>query len=391
MKVTLQARIREMQDGELRFVFHAVPTEKNGKPIAPKEPPNATAYYLRFTDGGKRTTKPVGQNFSEAVTALRNMQVSREFVKHGLDVPAGLTNGGRKTVADAHRDYIESYKILAGNKFRQSTLYNKDRAVTMFRKACPYITYVDQMTDNMQAVRDFLAWMQDTKNVPRRNYGDSNGTLRTRLIMVKNFFNVNGVKFPLAKKDYPVVAKKKPEVFSDAEINQLLSKATIDEADLIHFALSTGFRDDEIAHAEYDDVTAKGTINVQNKPQYDFFVKNGLPRPHDIKLPTYLLERLSDRRERNPEGTLIFPNGNGRPDTQLLERVRRAARRAGYTKVFGMHKFRKTFGTRIAEKRGIVNAQYLLGHADVNMTQKYLAFTGVEQHDAESLFENVTK
>jgi hypothetical protein len=44
-------------------------------------------------------------------------------VKHGLDVPAGLTDlNARKTVADAHREYIEGYKIHAGNKFRESTL-----------------------------------------------------------------------------------------------------------------------------------------------------------------------------------------------------------------------------------------------------------------------------
>jgi integrase len=116
-----------------------------------------------------------------------------------------------------------------------------------------------------------------------------------------------------------------------------------------------------------------------------------MARPHDIPLPSYLLERLRDRRERNPEGSMIFPNGKGGVDTTLLERVRNAARRAGYKKHFGMHKFRKTFGTRVAEKRGITNAQHLLGHADVKTTQDYLAFTGVAQHDAETLFENVTK
>jgi integrase/recombinase XerD len=260
----------------------------------------------------------------------------------------------------------------------------------MFRKACPHVVFVDQIAGNLQAVRDFLAWMQDERNVKRRAHGDSNGSLRTRLIHVKHFFNVNGVQFPLAKKDYPAVDKKPAQVFTDAEINLLLSKATLDEADLIHFALCTGFRDDKIAHAEYDDIR-KNAINTQNKPQYNFHVKNGKARPHDITLPSYLLERLRARRERNPEGTLIFPNGKGGVDTTLLERVRNAARRVGYKKHFGMHKFRKTFGTRVAEKRGITNAQHLLGHADVKTTQDYLAFTGVAQHDAETLFENVTK
>ncbi len=33
---------------------------------------------------------------------------------------------------------------------------------------------------------------------------------------------------------------------------------------------------------------------------------------------------------------------------------------------------RKTFGTRYAEKYGIVNAQHLLGHADIRTAQLYL-------------------
>src|SRR5260370_381303 len=71
-KVTLLARVREIRDGKLSFVFERVETHKKGKPIQPKEPENATAYYLRYTEGGKRITKPTGQNFTEAVTACRN-------------------------------------------------------------------------------------------------------------------------------------------------------------------------------------------------------------------------------------------------------------------------------------------------------------------------------
>ena len=52
-------------------MFERVETYKKGKPIQPKEPENTTAYYLRYTEGGKRTTKPTGQNFTEAVTAWR--------------------------------------------------------------------------------------------------------------------------------------------------------------------------------------------------------------------------------------------------------------------------------------------------------------------------------
>ena len=85
---------------------------------------------------------------------------------------------------------------------------------------------------------------------------------------------------------------------------------------------------------------------------------------------------------------MIFPNGKGGPDSALLTRVRAAAERGGYKKYFGLHKFRKTFGTMYGEKFGIVNAQHLLGHADIRTTQKYLAKTKIPAA-VEELFSGV--
>ncbi len=180
------------------------------------------------------------------------------------------------------------------------------------------------------------------------------------------------------------------EAFTTEEINQLISKATIDEMDLILFLLYTGFRDNEAAHTFYSDVDfQRGTINISNKPELGFTIKNRKQRKSDITLPADFLKRLRERRERNPEGDLIFPNSKGNPDESLLTRVRNAAKRAGYKKHFGLHKFRKTFGTLYAERFGIVNAQALLGHADIRTTQKYLAKTKIPAAAVEDLFSNV--
>src|SRR5260370_42282020 len=80
-KVTLLARVKEIREGKPFFGFERVETYKKGKPVVPKEPKDAetrvTSYYLRFTEGGKRITKPAGSNFSDAVVALRNKEVER--------------------------------------------------------------------------------------------------------------------------------------------------------------------------------------------------------------------------------------------------------------------------------------------------------------------------
>jgi hypothetical protein len=46
----------------------------------------------------------------------------------------------------------------------------------------------------------------------------------------------------------------------------------------------------------------------------------------------------------------------GSVDNCLLARVRKAAKGAKHTKYFGLHRFRKTFGTRFGEKFGVRNA-----------------------------------
>jgi integrase len=385
-KVTLLARVKEIRDGKSVFGFEQVATFKKGKPIAPKEPADAetrvTSYYLRFTEGGKRITKPAGPNFAEAVIALRNKEVEREYTVRGLDAPTALGDDSRLTVADAAARFVKNQGTLGKSS---ATVYSYTRAVEQFRDSCRK-TFLDQI--DRQDVLDHVAWLKE--NLSSRGIGQREGTIRARLRYLSVFFTENNIKNPLPQKEWPKTDEREVEAFTTEEINTLISKATIDEMDLILFFLYTGFRDDEAAHTYYSDVDfQKGTINISNKPELGFTIKNRKQRKSDITLPVDFLKRLRERRERNPEGNLIFPNSKGGPDSCLLARVRNAAKRAEYKKYFGLHKFRKTFGTRYGEKHGIVNAQHLLGHADIKTTQKYMAKTKIPRAAVEELFSDV--
>ena len=196
------------------------------------------------------------------------------------------------------------------------------------------------------------------------------------------------MKNPLPMKEWPRVEERKVEAYTSEQLNEILSKATTDEKDLILFLVCTGFRDDEVAHAVYSDVNFKTReIKVGPKPEIGFTTKNGKER--SVRVPADLTERLLERRKRNAEDILIFPNSKGGPDTALLVRVRNAAKRAEYKGKVTLHRFRKTFGTRYGEKHGIVNAQNLLGHASIRTTQKYLAETKIPATAVEELFSDV--
>lgn len=388
-KVTLLARVKSIEGGKPVFGFERVETFKKGKPITPQEPRDAetrvTSYYLRFTEAGKRITKPAGSNFSDAVVTLRNKELEREYASRGLDTPTTLTNDSRLTLADAVAQFTHNQKALDKAK---ATIYAYTRAVEQFRASCRKV-YLDEVT--RQDLLDHVAWLR--KNVPTRSYGQQNGTIRTRLTHLSVFFLENKMPIPLPKKEWPKTEERDVEAFTMEEINQLISKAGIDETDLILFFLYTGFRDDEAAHTYYSDVDFQHrTINVSNKPELNFTTKNGKQRKMDIALPADFVQRLQDRKERNSvtdDAALIFPNSKGGPDSCLLTRVRSAAQKSGYKKHFGLHKFRKTFGTMYGEKFGIVNAQYLLGHASIVTTKKYLAKTKIPAAAVEDLFSGV--
>jgi integrase len=385
-KVTLLARVKEIRDGKPAFGFETIETIRKGKPVQPKEPKDAetrvTCYYLRFTEAGTRKTKPAGSNFNDAVAALRNKELQREYTARGVDAPETVTGESRMTIAAAAAQFLTNQKSLDKS---ESTIYGYTRAVEQFQSSTCKV-FLDQI--DRQDILNFIGWLR--KNVPQRDRGQQNGTIRTRLAYLSVFLLENKIQNPLPKREWPKTDEREVEAFTTEEINQLISKASIDEADLILFFLYTGFRDDEAAHTYYSDVNfAQGTINISNKPELNFTIKNGKQRKSDITLPADFLKRLKERGKRNERNDLIFPNSKGTPDTSLLTRVRAAAEKSGYTKYFGLHKFRKTFGTMYGEKFGIVNAQHLLGHADIRTTQKYLAKTKIAASAVEELFSGV--
>ena len=381
-KITLMARIRKAE-GE--YVFERVVTERKGKPVPPMEPENATHYYFRYTEKapgaqvGKQVMKSAGVNFAEAVKMLRAKEIELECVARGVDVPPPAADN-RVTVAAGAEQFIKNQSTLGKST---STVYGYTRAVTQFKESC-FRVYLDEVTQ--QDILDHIAWLR--KNVPSRAYGQREGMLRTRLNYIKAFFLHYELKMPLPQKQWPKLEERKVEAYTTEQIQKLLSKATDDEHDLILFFLCTGLRDDEAAHAVYDDVNWKArTVKVGPKPEIGYTTKNG--REREILIPGDLLDRIRERRARNPQGALIFPNRNGGADSSLLGRVRQAAARAGFTGRVTLHKFRKTFGTRYGEKHGVVNAQILLGHESIVTTQKYLAETKIARSAVEALFEDV--
>ena len=399
MKISLYARIQKTvgsgAEKKQIFSWFKVETEKRGRRIQPKEPEKignyVTPYFLRYTENGQRKMESIGKNFVEAVTALRYRQDRHMIQDAGGNVDAMPDPSLREPIADAVAAWLQKLKTLDKAK---GTITAYTPAVNQFLAVCRSMgkTFMDQI--DQRAVLAYMQWVRDT--LPRRRRAgklmDQNGTVRTRLRNISVFFLAHGIANPLPKKEWPKVAETDVTIFTIEDVNQILSKATEDETDLIQFFLFTGFRDDEVAHTFYSDINFKaGTVNIAEKLALGFRIKNRKQRKADITLPSDFLARMKARQNRNKGVDLIFPSNTGRPDTMLLARIRKAAKRAKYTAYFGCHQFRKTFATWYCEKFGIENTRQALGHADIRTTQKYLGRTKTTRAAVEELFAGVGK
>jgi len=104
---------------------------------------------------------------------------------------------------------------------------------------------------------------------------------------------------------------------------------TEDEATLLKFVLGSGFRDQEIRHAEWRDIDFRNElVRVTAKPEWGFTPKNWEERI--MPLPTVLMTRLKTLKESRgaTPNQLVFPNRRGRPDSEMDTIVKRVAQRA---------------------------------------------------------------
>ena len=343
------------------------------------------------TGGVQRHVESLGKDHTEAYTKYQKIERDFTRVREGkLPVePAKPQTKGRSL-----EELIANFEQECKAKQRKPrTIESYVKSLEQFSKFCASagIKTIEQI--NKGAMLRFVGWLE--KNLETRTGGHPNNTYRNKLKDVRVFLIDAGVGMPLKPKDWPKEVRARKEKYSVDAVKGMLAATSMkrhdnsawdpdDDKDLVHFLLKTGFRDDEIAHAQYSDINFKnGTVNVTAKPRGSFpghpelswTPKNNSAREKDIVIDEALLKRLEKRKTRYfaKSSSLIFPNAKGKPNNHLIRVIQRLAKEAGVEGRIGMHKFRKTFATLIALEEGIETARVLLGHEDIVTTQRYLA------------------
>ncbi len=374
-RAKLYARIAE--DGQYSRV--AVAYDRNGRPIEPKPKiGHVTTYQIRVA--GKFIDADAGDSFTMAVTRLRQEQAR---------LADGMSRVEAVNVTPTVVAIANELRTLDRGKY---TIAMYENTLRDFQSSCRK-EFIDQI--DRKDILSFVSWMRD--NLQVRVQGSENRTYKNKLGYLRTFLSRHGVQLNkkgngqsvsdpglLYRSDVPKPVKKKPKKYDQDEIDALMKHADADQKDYLLFLLWSGFRDEEVQYLQYSDFHFRNsTVMVQAKPHFGWKPKDYEER--EITLPSEVSKRLKDRMSRPQQyrdgirkpadSDLVFPNGEGNPDSHLIYRLHAVAKKAGLNlkgKRAG-HMFRKTAGSRVAKKLGLPAAMDFLGHSKIETTALYLA------------------
>ena len=347
------------------------------------------AYYIEWRVGGRsgrRYRTAVARD--EAIDQARRKAIELRAVRDGLiAAPEPEPEVAPKTtIGDAIDAYLRYVKMQRKPRTHLTYRYTLD---TLLRAAYKKKYVEDATRDD---VLDFMTYCYEQ--------GLGARTVYDKVVTVLQLFKKHGRSGLMEKGDWPNYVDTIRPVYEPEELVAMFRAATDDEATLLKFVLGSGFRDQEIRYVEWKDIDFRNQdVRLKAKPHWRFTPKNWEERV--VPLPSGLIELLRKRKEarKATPNQLVFPNGRGKPDSEMDMVVKRVAERAGlncqqcvtehnnkcaegpYCMNFFLHKFRHTFATNhLRDGVDIRTVQSWLGHRDIKSTMVYLK--GIRSKDA---------
>jgi integrase/recombinase XerD len=331
---------------------------KNGQP---KADPAAFQFGVRFTVGGRRywDTYPT---LDEALTRLKQAEVMVHAAKVGLAMP-GQESKKQTLLASAVELYFGN---LEARKADPKTIKTYRIAVNGFVASCKkrYVEDIDK-----QDLLDYMRWLGE-QPMRKRKHGNPERTMFNKVGHVAIFLKAIGKPALLPTTQYPRYEEKMVTAHDDDELDLLYAHADAEKRFLLDYFLGSAVRDGDAAHAEFSDLKGN-TLEIKRKPHLGWKPKKHHCRK--ITIPQSLADAIRER-EKKSASTLIFPNGEGKPNQHLLRDLQGFAERAGAKFHTELHKLRKTCATRWAVAGIPLHMiQKMLGHKSLATTQAYLA------------------
>ena len=335
------------------------------------------AYYVEWWEGKKRRRELAGRTPIEALESQRRKrnEIIGEMVAGGQPVKLTVEENTALSIDQA----IELYTAHI-----QTHSPDKPRTLERYRNVLAHFSRILGKKKYVQAISRIE--IDDYKNTRSSDRAHvelerrvSPDTVNFEITVLRSFFyfliRERGIEMenPCARFKAIRSAKEKirakPPTYTQEELDRLFAKASpMDHAIFATFLL-TGMRRDELRFLVTSDVDlVKKEIRVTAKEGF-------IPKDYEereIPIPDELVEIL---RQLPKTPRWVFTNTNGKQygRNHLLTHLQRLAARAGVENAT-LHKFRHTYATSLLERGAdVVTVQKLMGHSDIETTQKYLS------------------
>lgn len=352
-KYTLLARV---PDGKGNFPFVAVEIKK-GQPVPVA---GATAYYLRYSENGKVKRDPLGSDLQKAYDIWANQTQILSAKELGLKLPENIAPiAARLTLDKARTEFLDIPRNPGThNNYRQ--VVNSFVNDFMPQAKNPK-RFVDEIS--REDLLDFSTWLAK-QPLPKRRHHNPECTRHNKCLVVAIF-----VKRMCGKRGIFIASdfkfhRKQVVAHTDEQLSLLYQHATTEEQFLLDFYLGTMARNAEVCHARYENLTGT-TLTIYGKQH----------KTRTVEISPRLAKAIRGRESKS-RFEYIFPNGNGGPRCRALlyYQLQQLAKRAKAKFHTEPHKLRKTGASRRYLAGEPINTlREELGHANLNVTQMYLA------------------
>lgn len=307
---------------------------------------NGVAYDIVEKIGGKQIRKKTpARSLTEAREYLKVYEFERSSCK-----PISLLI---KEVTFKH--LAEEYLQYSVNRKMQSS-YSKDYSIIK-----QFITSFGSLRLN-QLTQLYIESLQDKW----KHGGKSNKTINNRSILLGTMLRFaldRNYLMAIPKIKKLKVDKRRPQFFTDADIQLILTSAEPLLRDYVIFMLNTGLRLGELKRLTWEDVDIQNhLIRVEVSKSHRFRTI-----PINDVLNTLLIRKNSERKAKT---VYVFEYAEGKPLSDYYHRFKKLLNSLG---IEGhVHKLRHTFASNLVRNAvPIYEVQNLLGHASGQTTQIY--------------------
>ncbi|MFP2958226.1 tyrosine-type recombinase/integrase [Myxococcus sp. 1LA] len=338
------------------------------------------------------------------------------------DIRAALLMGTfkkeKEPVATEETKQVPTVKEFSSRFLTYSENNNKHSSVITKRQILEHHVlpfFGDMKLDSIgpAAIEDFKALMRKKKSAARaRKKSPTQAALRKRkgaapkplsLKTINNVLTVLGKLLAVAEEQGDIqqaprvklfgkLPKSKFDFLSYEEAERLIAASENEWRTMLLVAIKTGLRQGELIGLQWKDLDLqRGKAHVQRTIWRGV---EGLPkggRERTVDLPSSVVEAL--KGQRHLRGPYVFCQERGEPFTEgkLKRPLARALERASIVREegrIGWHDLRHTYGSHLAMKGVPLKViQELMGHATIDMTERYAHLSPEVKRDAVQLLD----